>query len=121
MSTRRLELLRSAIADGRQARKAGRLDEAFRCFERAHVIGQLWIGPHLASHWEMLRVGWIRTDLREIAGQIIRLALVIPGTVVGRLPEGNTGGANVSAFRPMPLDPELVRSLGSESMESHRP
>ena len=111
MSNKRRALFDSAIADGRQSRKAGRLDEAFASFERAHVIGQLWIVPHLIAHCEMLRVGWMRLDLREVAGQIMRLALVIPGTVLGRLPEGNTGGADVNAFRPMPIGQELARLL----------
>ena len=29
-------------------------------------------------------------------------------TFIGLVPAGNTGGANVSAVRPMPLDPELA-------------
>lgn len=112
ISENRRRLFAAAMSEGRQARREGRLDEAFRSFERAHVIGQFWIGPHLASHWEMLRIGWLRYDVREIVGQLLRLALVVPGTLLGRLPEGNTGGANVSAFQPMPIDPELRRQLG---------
>lgn len=111
MSEKRRELFRSVLAEGRASRRAGRLDEAFASFERAHVIGQMWIGPHLVSHWEMLLVGWMRTDVREIFGQLLRLALVIPGTWLGRLPEGNTGGSNVNPFVPMPIDEELDRTL----------
>lgn len=111
MSEMRRKLFREAIAAGRAALRAGRLDEAFRCFERAHVIGQMWIAPHLLSHWEMLRVGWRRRDPREVAGQLLRLALTVPGTWLDRLPEGNTGGANVNPFRPMPVEPALRRLL----------
>jgi hypothetical protein len=32
------------------------------------------------------------------------------GSAMGRVPRGNTGGANVSAFREMPIPPD-VRSL----------
>jgi hypothetical protein len=68
----------------------------------------------------MLRVGWLRFDLPEIAGQLLRLALVIPGTALGRLPEGNTGGANVSAFQPMPIDEELTRLLAEPESAGRR-
>ena len=107
----RREFFEGELARARRARREGRLDEAFACLERAHVIGQYWIGPHLLSHWEMLRVGLLRLDGREIFGQLLRLALVVPGTWLGRLPDGNTGGANVNAFRKMPVDPELARLL----------
>ena len=111
MTDKRRELFETAMAEARAARRAGRLDEAFAHLERAHVMGQFWIGPHLASHWGMLHVGLLRLDPREIVGQVVRLALTIPGTLAGRLPHGNTGGANVSAFRPMAISPELQRVL----------
>jgi hypothetical protein len=32
-------------------------------------------------------------------------------TFVGLVPQGNTGGANVSAFRRMPMAPDLQRLI----------
>ena len=32
-------------------------------------------------------------------------------TAVGLVPEGNTGGGNTSAFRRMPIPPELVQII----------
>ena len=55
----------------------------------------------------MLRISWARRDGREVRGQILRLLLIPLGHLTGRLPLGNTGGANVSAFRPMPIAPDL--------------
>jgi hypothetical protein len=111
MTSNRRELFRTWLEDGRAARRAGRLDEAFGYFERAHIAGQPWVIPHLIAHWEMLRVGMVRRDPREVVGQIARLFLVGPGTLLGRLPEGNTGSARVNPFRPMPLDDEMRRLL----------
>lgn len=111
MSVKRRALFDDAIQTARRLRRADRLDDAFEWLERAHVIGQPWVVPHLVSHWEMLIVGVLRFDAREIAGQLLRLALTAPGTWVGRLPEGNTGGADVNPFRPMPIAPELQRQL----------
>ena len=118
MSQRRREIFRNAIDEGRRALRAGELDRAFAWFEQAHVIGQRWVAPHLLSHGEMLRVGWRRLDLREIAGQLLRLALVIPGTWAGRLPEGNTGGADVNPFRPMPIAADLRRLLAEADVDA---
>ena len=50
-------------------------------------------------------------DMRELRGQVRRIALVPVGHLVGRLPMGNTGGANVSAFEWMAIPPDLERLL----------
>ena len=41
-----------------------------------------------------------RMDVREVAGQVMRLALVIPGTLLDQLPEG-TPAARAEA--PVPV------------------
>ena len=84
-----------------------RLGEAFAHLERAHVLGQWYVGSHLVAHLGMLRIGWRRRDLREIFGQLIRIPGGMIGSVIGRVPRGNTGGANVSALRQMPIPPDL--------------
>lgn len=100
-------------AMGEASRQVGEGDAAgaFRSLERAHVLGQSRFGPHVRVHVAMLRVAWSRRDGREISGQCLRLALVPLGHLVGRLPLGNTGGANVSAFAPMPIPPDLERLM----------
>ena len=47
-----------------------------------------------------------RRDLKEIFGQIFRMLGALTKTPIGLLPEGNTGGANVSPFKPMSISPE---------------
>lgn len=96
------ELETARVAWGRKA-----LHEAFAHLERAHILGQRYFLPHMQVHLWMLRIGWARRDGREVIGQIIRLLLTPLGHLTGRLPSGNTGGANVSAFQPMPIAPEL--------------
>ena len=46
----------------------------------------------------------------EILGQALRLLLAVPGSLSGRYPVGNTGGADVSALSPMAV-PEDLRPL----------
>ena len=63
---------------------------------------------HVRVHWQMLRWAWRHRDAREFFGQLLRIRGAATKTFIGLVPAGNTGGANVSAVRPMPLDPELA-------------
>ena len=51
----------------------------------------------------MLCWGWQQRAYPEVAGQIFRIVGAVTKTAVGLLPQGNTGGANVSPFKPMAL------------------
>ncbi len=88
------------------ARRAGDLGLAFRHLERAHILGQRRTWLHVKSHMGMLQVGWQRHDAREIVGQLTR---ILAAATFSRIwvPTGNTGGANVSATRPMPVPADL--------------
>ena len=97
----------------RAARDAGDLERAFHHLERAHILGQRKTWLHLRSHVGMLGIAWQRRDLREIPGQLIR---IVAAALFSRLwvPVGNTGGANVSAMRPMPVPPDLQAILDAD-------
>lgn len=86
-------------------------ETALRLLERAHVLGQRDFGLHWRVHVMMLRAAVDLVDAREARGQVLRLALTPFGHLFNRLPEGNTGRANVSAFAPMPVPPELKHLL----------
>ena len=87
---------------------------AWRALERAHIVSQPYLGPHLAGHWAMLRFAFSERDAKEVAGQIFRLALAPLGAIFGRIPVGNTGRANVSAFQPMEVPHDLRAKLRGE-------
>ena len=89
-------------------RRAGDDGAAWHALERAHIIAQSFLMPHLASHWTMLGFALRQRDGREAMGQLFRLALVPLGAMTGRLPVGNTGRARVSAFQPMPVPADLA-------------
>jgi arylesterase/paraoxonase len=95
----------------RDAYERDQLDEAFRLLERAHILGQRYFTTHFITHWWMLKVGIRKTDWREIRGQILRIIAVIPGYLFGWVPKGNTGGADVSALKPMPIPDDLATPL----------
>ena len=81
---------------------------AFSYLERAHVLGQASTREHVRVHWRMLQWAWRNRDAREFFGQLVRITGAATKTFIGLVPSGNTGGANVSAVRPMPVDPELA-------------
>ena len=95
------------LSRAHEAGSAGRAHLAFFHLERAHVLGQASTYLHLRVHLQMLRWGWQQRSLGEVRGQLLRLVGALSMTAVGLVPEGNTGGADASPFRPMPVPPEL--------------
>lgn len=87
------------------------LERAFQHLERAHVLGQAITYEHTRVHFLMLKIGWKRKDWREIFGQIFRIVGASTKTPFGIYPTGNTGGANVNPFKPMPIPNDLQAIL----------
>ena len=83
-------------------------EKSFYHLERAHILGQRNYIPHVLNHWWMLKVGWKIRDFGEVFGQILRI-LGSAGSLVGVVPIGNTGGADVSATKPMPIPDDLIQ------------
>ena len=81
--------------------------QCFSHLERAHILGQRHYAPHVLTHWWMLKIGWQRQDMKEILGQMLRI-VGSAGSLIGRVPIGNTGGANVSPLKPMPIPADLA-------------
>ena len=85
----------------------GAVDKGLVHLERAHVIGQAYVVPHVKSHWLMLKVEVGRRRPVAIVGQAARILLGALGSAVGVVPTGNTGGSDISMFRRMPIEPGL--------------
>jgi hypothetical protein len=110
MTSERIALI-AAWSEERAAAKSARsrkdLAAEWNHLERAHVLSQPMAGPHVRTHLSMLGCGLRRRDRRETLGQVARLMVAAPGSWTGRYPTGNTGGADVSALRPMPIPDDL--------------
>jgi hypothetical protein len=94
-------------AAARAARERGDVAAEWKHLERAHILSQPLAGAHVRTHLAMLGYALRRRDRHEIVGQVLRAVVAAPGSWTGRYPVGNTGGANVSAFRPMPVPDDL--------------
>jgi len=113
-------IVRTAFAQewtrAQQARLAGDLSLAFQHLERAHILSQRLTWLHVKSHFGMWQIGWLRSDWRELIGQSTRILAALLFSRIW-VPIGNTGGANVSPLRPMPVPEDLRAILEPERTE----
>ena len=82
--------------------------QSWRHLERAHILGQPYPAAHTAVHWKMLGFGIKIKSRKEIIGQIPRLLVGGIKSFVGKIPVGNTGGANVPPLQAMEIPEDLV-------------
>ena len=88
------------------ARKARRNKDVvleFSHLENAHVLGQHSTYWHTRIHYHMLYWARRNGDSQELRGQLLRVFGALTKTAVGLVPEGNTGGSNVSPFKRLPI------------------
>ncbi len=100
----------------RQEVQKNNLQKAWQHLERAHIIGQSFPYEHSFVHWKMLQFGFKIKNTKEIIGQIPRLLIGGVKSFVGKVPIGNTGGANVPPLKPLPLAPELEQLLAQATI-----
>ncbi|MFP5406080.1 MAG: DUF3703 domain-containing protein [Gammaproteobacteria bacterium] len=96
------ELQAARLAGGR-----GDAHASFSHLERAHVLGQASTFQHVRVHFLMLRWAVRQRSAKEAVGQLMRIIGAATKTAAGWVPEGNTGGANVSPFRSMAIPPDV--------------
>lgn len=82
--------------------------QSWRHLERAHILGQPYPVAHTAVHWKMLGFGIKIKSGKEIIGQIPRLLVGGVKSFVGKIPVGNTGGANVPPLQAMEIPEDLA-------------
>ena len=97
------------------AEDAGNMVGAFRHLERAHILGQSSTTLHVMAHIRMLGWAWRQYDWREIRGQLFRIMGAATKTIFGLVPQGNSGGSNVSPFKPMPIPDDLAEIMRTAS------
>lgn len=108
MKTELMAAFEADMAAAKHLMQAGRLDRAMRHLERAHVIGQNHVMPHVRSHWAMFQIAVKRHSPADGLGQAARIVLGALGSAVGVVPTGNTGGTDISMFARLPIDHEIT-------------
>ncbi len=87
----------------RKARRNNDVLQEFSHLENAHVLGQNSTYWHTKVHCHMLYWARRNGDHQELRGQLLRVFGALTKTAVGLVPDGNTGGSNVSPFKPLPI------------------
>ncbi|MCF8504775.1 MAG: DUF3703 domain-containing protein [Caulobacter sp.] len=95
--------------------RAGDAAVAFQHLERAHVLGQASTVDHVRVHFRMLLWGLRHRRPAEIGGQILRIVGAAALTPFGLIPQGNTGGSDISPFRPVLIPPDLAGLIAAAS------
>ena len=103
--------LQQNLIESRQARKSKDFDRCWTLLEDAHVLSPPWAWLHVRVHGSMFVTAMMQRDVREVRGQLSRIAVAGPGSLSGRYPTGNTGRARVPATQPMPIAGELAEVL----------
>lgn len=75
--------------------------------ERAHILSQPWAWPHTRVHAVMLRQAFRDRDAHETFGQVVRILVAGPGSLVGKYPVGNTGRTTMSLTEVAEMPPDL--------------
>ncbi len=99
------------LSTSRSAELDGKWAAAFRHLERAHVLGQASTIEHTRVHARMFAWALRHRNLREAAAQTLRMAGAATKTPFGLVPFGNTGGADVSPFRSLPVPQDLADAI----------
>lgn len=84
----------------------------WRHLERAHIVSQSSAWRHFCVHFVMFGYALTRFDLFEALGQVPRMLLAVPSSLLGKAPRGNTGRSNVGMFASLPIPKDLERVLG---------
>ena len=80
---------------------------AWKHLERSHILGQAYPYEHTYSHWLMLKFGFRQKNVKEVLGQLLRLAVGAWKSFIDHIPTGNTGGSNVPPLKKMELPQDL--------------
>jgi len=111
MHPRQEEAFEKELTSAQALMRRSEHDQALRHLERAHVLGQRHVVPHVRSHWLMLVVAVRRGEPAAMLGQAARIVLGAVGSLVGSVPTGNTGGTDISMFKRLPIEPELLEIM----------
>lgn len=99
-------------------RLEGNIEEEFKHLENAHVLGQNSTWYHVKVHCLMFAWGMRQKSIKEVFGQLLRIVGAATKTALKLVPAGNTGGSNISPFKPLPLSKEHAQIIERASKAS---
>jgi hypothetical protein len=103
----------------RDARRRNDKKLVWHHLERAHILSQPSARHHTRIHALMIVTALWVTDVRELAGQLLRILVAGFGSLIGRYPVGNTGRARVPINEPMRI-PDDLKTILDDVERAHR-
>lgn len=121
MNLMRIQYADRAVIRAKSEIESGNHELGWKYLEEAHIFSQPDAGMHLYVHWEMLRLAKQQRNKSEIFGQLLRLFLAVPSSVLRMYPAGNNGRSNVGLFSPMPFSKRHEKKMNElEKLEKQR-
>lgn len=77
----------------------------------AHILSQSDAFMHSRVHLRMLILAWSEKNFSEIWGQVLRLLVAAPESLLESYPVWNTGRSNVSMLEPMEIPARLEEKM----------
>ncbi len=71
---------------------------ALKILEQEHIKYHMVPMKHVQIHWLMLKLAWKYKVAGEFLGQIPRLLLAAPGSLLKKAPKGNVGSTRMGIF-----------------------
>ncbi len=96
-----------------------RKQDAWLYLERAHIIGQYHPISHTGIHFRMLVFALKNWEPKEIAGQLLRLLVGWFGSLMNRVPIGNTGSAKMPILARRAIPEDLMGLLANADINSN--
>lgn len=93
-----MEKFHQLIEEARELKENKGYEEALTLLEEAHLIAQEKGWEHLIVHIEMFKLAIHYRVLSEAIGQIPRMLLSLPGSIIGVFPKGNRGSTRMGIF-----------------------
>ena len=90
-----------------------KINNAWYNLERAHILGQFFWKEHFYVHYLMFVLSLRTFNFKEAVGQIPRLLLAVPGSLLHKAPKGNVGTVRAGIFEPMSISDDLKKILDS--------
>lgn len=86
------------LAEAHRLKSSKGYSAALLILEEAHILSQPSAIPHLHVHWRMFLLAFEFKQWSEVLGQIPRLMLAVPGSLLGKAPKGNVGSTKMGIF-----------------------
>jgi|GEM_PF-2563733 len=84
---------------------------SWQYLEDAHIFSQPYPAMHTFVHWTMLCFAFRLRDTSEIFGQLLRLILAPPASILKKYPAGNNGRSNTGLFTHFPIPSRIEKKI----------